>query len=369
MRKFTISVISVLLALTVTLAGCSCNAKSELTFKSAFLGENVTVEPSSGYRETLTYTVKYAESYLSEFAISDRLKKNIDDGKYGFTFGEGTYRTVLETVSATALTGAAAESDVLSVLPSEAKTLYKLTTELTLPVTYTNCSYNGTTGEHSFTDSITSTAYFCSYKFSLAPIYVSSYSHYTTFFAGEETAAIERVRAARTVLYNQNSYKTTSVVYDGVTEAAEPDIKSENAYTNDYAYRTVIDNAELLFAVRNLDVELEKSLYIPVVSAQYREDKTLAIKAESASTEPKTTITVNGTPSEEELQVINYSLSIYGTENSGTRQLFSVQKAKGAALENKAVLVKYVEPLTAYGLIAPMGVLVYTLTSAECVTA
>ncbi len=368
MRKFTLSVISVLLALTVTLAGCSCNAKSELSFKSAYLGENVIVEPSSGYRETLTYKVAYADSYLSEFAISERLKKNIDEGKYGFTFGDGVYTAVLETVSAASLTGEAAESDLIDNLPSEAKTLYKLTTDLTLPVTYANCSYDGNTDDYAFTDNIKSTVYFCSYKFSFAPIYVNTFSHYTTFSAGEDTAVIGRVRTERTVVYNQKSYKTTLRYYDGIKEE-NPELKSENGYTNDYEYRTLIDNAELLFAVRNLDVELEKSVYIPVVSAQYKEDKTLAIKAESASTEPKTTIKVNGTLSEEELQVINYSLSIYGTENAGTRQLFSVQKAKGAALENKALLVKYVEPLTAYGLMAPMGVLVYTLTSAEYVTA
>ena len=368
MRKFTLSVISVLLALTVTLAGCSCNAKSELSFKSAYLGENVTVEPSSGYRETLTYKVAYADSYLSEFTVSERLKRYIDEGKYGFTFGEGTYRTVLETVSAASLTGEAAESDLIDNLPSEAKTLYKLTTDLTLPVTYTNCSFDGSTGDHSFTDNITSTVYFCSYKFSFAPIYVNTFSHYTTFSAGEQTAMVGRVRSERTVVYNRDSYKTTLRYYDGIKED-NPELKTENAYTNNYEYRTLIDNAELLFAVRNLDVELEKSAYIPVVSAQYKEDKTLAVKAESASTEPKTTITVNGTASEEEIQVTNYSLSIYGTENAGTRQLFSVQKAKGNALENKAVLVKYVEPLTAYGLMAPMGVLVYTLTAAEYVTA
>lgn len=359
MRKFFISFTCVLLSAVTCFAGCSCALDADLVFNSDFLGKKT--EVSSNYYEQMTYTVKYNESY-GDYSKNESL----NNGQSSFSFGEGSYVSTLETfpsldIALNSKNCSDVETDIDEIIPSNAQTVFCLTTEFKMPVTYIDCCFpddleNLSTRE--FSDTIESKVFFCSSSLSFAPIYSKVTYDYTTFSNYGEIALIGNVKATREIFYNQSNYKVKEDIAG---------TKQENTY--EYTFRTAIDNAQLLFALRNFEVEEEKATLLKVVSPSYGEAKDLLIQTSKSSQKNITGLSINENSYTTDVSVKNISFNLYGDSNTGMKQDVVIQKAPAESdnegLPYRALLVSYVSPLIAYGTMLPMGVLEYTLTSVQ----
>ena len=339
MKKRFIVFLSLLLALIVSVSGCSCVSEQPLSFTNAFAGENSGSDPVAGYKETLKYSVTYTDKYETDFAKSSELNG------ISYIFSDGVYTSILETVTAVP---EGVTSDILQDLPSDAKTIYKLTTELNIKAKYENCI----SGNGEYSDVVKNEVYFCSYRLSYAPIYSKTNINYSMLYFDNTGAYVGTLVSERSIVYNKNSYTTTQTT-NGETE--------QKAY--EYTFMTLIDNAQLLFVLRNVDLETNKSFSMPTVSHAYGEAKTLRITKDSETVKP-VEINYNGAVMED-MNLKNLSFLINDNVNAGIKQLVSIQKNKTGTLPGNSLLYSYVEPIMAYGSMLQMGALVYTLTDIQ----
>lgn len=340
MRKFIITLICTFTALIVCLAGCSCSEKQTLNFNSDFYNANTKSDPPAGYKETLTYKVEYSENYSEGISKSEHLNT------VGFKFYDGVYVSTLETLSALP---EGITSDIVADLPSNAKTVYKLTTKLSITCEYSGCASGN--GKHN--DIIESVVYFCSSSFSYAPIYSELKVDNSVLLFSNENSVVERLVATRTTSYDKTSYTLVEKV-DDVTKTTD----------YDYKFATVIDNAQLLFALRNIDVSVDSSFYLPTVSYAYGEAKDLRVDGKSQTTVP-VEITKDGVLITDEMSLNNLSFMVNDSTKAGMSQYVSVQKSRSDKIAFNSLLYSYAEPLMSYGNILPMGYLVYTLNGID----
>ena len=342
MRKFIIALICVITMLTACLAGCSCVGTQPLSFNCKFFGENAVTDPSLGYKETLTYNVEYLEK-RSDLDGKSSLLNDVN-----FTFTNGIYVSTLEM--ATSLPDGIT-SDITIDLPSDASTLYKLTTKLSITSTYSGLDE----GNGEYQDFIESTVYFCSFRLSYAPIYSIVKTDYSVLFVTDTASSVKKLQSEREITYSKDKYVIKETVADNQTS---------NEY--EYEFMTVIDNAQLLFALRNIDVSKESSFSLPTVSYAYGEAKNLRIDNESQTTNP-VELVVNGTEIKDNMPLNNYAFMINDATKAGIPQYVEIQSAKSDNLVFNALLHSYVEPLTAYGNMLSMGYLEYTLSNVEII--
>ena len=144
----------------------------------------------------------------------------------------------------------------------------------------------------------------------------------------------------------------------------------QKSNTADYTYKTVIDNAQLLFAIRNIDIQQEQAIQIPVVSYQYAEAKNLIFANNGENKIKDISINYNNIDSTNtytEITVAQYSFGINSINAAGAKQILYVQKAQENAGQNappyKSLLYRYVAPVIEYGAFSSLGSLVYTLES------
>ena len=172
MRKFFISLTCVLLSAVTCFAGCSCALDADLVFNSDFLGEKT--EVSSNYYEQMSYTVKYNDSY-GDYSKNEGLNNR----QSSFSFGEGSYVSTLEAfpsldIALNSKGYPSVETDIDEIIPSNAQTVFCLTTEFKMPVTYIDCYFPDDleyANTRDFNDTIESKVFFCSSSLSFAPIY------------------------------------------------------------------------------------------------------------------------------------------------------------------------------------------------------
>ena len=341
MKKFIIAFISVITILTACLSGCSCAGNQPLNFNSKFYGENAVSDPPNGYKETLTYDVTYKEK-LSDLDGKSAL---LNDINLDFT---GTYISTLE-MSTSLPEGIS--SDITLNLPSDASTFYKLTTKLNVKSTYSGL----TDGDGEYEDTIESTVYFCSFRLSYAPIYSVIKTDYSILFVTDSSSSVKKLQSEREILYSKEKYALKETV-------------SENTTTSEYEYEfmTLIDNAQLLFALRNIDLTTNSQFLLPTVSYAYGESKNLIIDNESQTTE-QVKIVVNGEEIEDQMPISNLTYMVNDATKAGNPQHVKIQSDKSEKLAFNSLLYSYVEPLTAYGNMLSMGYLDYTLSNVEIV--
>ena len=120
----------------------------------------------------------------------------------------------------------------------------------------------------------------------------------------------------------------------------------------------------MLFALRNVAVDEEKTVYIPTVATNYGDYKSLAI-TNKAENEQEITVKVNGSEKTERIKVKNLSYAINSKNGAGTSQKVVIQKSdKSSAIPDKALMIEYAEPLITQSSPSKLGALVYTLTEA-----
>ena len=337
MKKRIFNFIKVFCSLTVclfTLNGCSCGGAESIPFNENFIkGYNLSVP--SNYFEELTYTVNY-RSDMNDYIVSDKLNKN------DFTFGVGTYKTELkllyempeETLK---------DNELLKTLSNTDK-IYSYKTTFNMPVTY----FDGNT----YNDFIETIVYFCPKNLSFAPIYSSTKASYSTFSCVGEQKSVNLVSYESIVVYHKSVYSKTLEL------AGE----TSKTITNKYDFKCLIDNTQLLFALRNFEVLENEPKGFNVVSASYNEPTLLGIYNNGTFTE-KFNGTFNGNLLSEDVKVNKISYRVNDTKNAGKEQLLFIQNASMGSLPNNAYIVKYVQPLIAYESFEVMGSLEFTLTS------
>ncbi len=342
MKKFIITLLSLLLILTVPLGGCGgsgssgcagcSNNKSPLSFTKAFYnGEG---EPSIGYTETAIYKVTFNDNYNEDFKKSEAIKSSVLD----YSFSDGEYKTVLEVKPNSSLTEL--PESVSGFITSNS--IYKLTTTFSISVDYTLKGQPQPT----VTDFINRTVYFYTQNNSYTPIYSKTESKYTIVDFRENSASLQTEESENEIIYKKSSYKV-------------------NGSSVSYQPKTVIDNAELLFAMRNINISSGKSFYLPVVEASYKTDKTLLVTNQSENTGTFSFDYNGATYSEEKIKVKNLKYSLDESKTSGKNQYVTIQKSESESgnIPSMALMLKYVSPLMTYGTFANMGALVYTLNS------
>ena len=342
MKKFFITLLSLSLsAILLILAGCG--GATPLSFNNSFNGET---PPSSDYTETLTYTVtngdyndlvrsKDLSTEIVDFSTNGTLTVNFNI----CTKGDDDFPTqILE------------QTDI----ELEGK-IYHLTSNLSLNSVYTVNGEGG--GEKS--EYVQSEVYFLTTESAFAPIYSKVKQSYNVMLAdssdGKTTVSVDEVKNEYETLYKKDNYIINK-------------LSEENGKSNSYEYdfKSVIDNAQLLFVLRNVSFEKTSNYSLPTVSPSYGIPKTLTVSNKEEVTKTLD-VMVNGRQVNESLSVKNLSFYVNDNKNTGTPQYVSIQKSESSnkGIPNKAFMTEYAQSLICYGSFTSMGALIYKLSSIE----
>jgi len=341
MKKFLVSIFSIVLAAALMLFSVGCSNEIYLSFNNNFNGGGEAGEPNTAYSETLTYEVNFSENYRDNLIVKD---DDITDEVIKYRFENGSYVQNLE---------------VLSFLPESISTdidvtsskIYHLSSMFKITAIY---DLNDDKGEQTFEDSIETDAYFLPAGQSFAPIYakVKTTNTLVSLTNSYTAAALEQRTSESVTAYNTEKYTVNQTIGD-------------QSKTNEYKYdyKTLIDNTAFLFAIRGLTINEESSADIPVVSPAYGEAKTLRI-TNGGALSTKVNAVIDGVAVDETVAVTNLTYQLNTVRNSGAPQYVLVQSAKSENVPFKAFPVEYAQTLTTYGTFTNMGALVYTLKTA-----
>ncbi len=354
MKRILIPFVALALAATMMLGACSCVPTTPLTFNNHFNGEANTV-PSVNYTETLVYNVKHIDSYADNFSKSEQLTDDVIKFEIN-----GTYEMTLTVMD---------KSDVAKTLTSDifdtdiGNVVYRLQTELKLQTSY-SADYTiyqenedaTPVKEKTFDDVIKTDVYFLESGHSFAPIWSKTdvKSSYLSI-NDENKASVYALNYSQTIAYDKDEYVITTVNENNELEPED----------YGYTFKTLIDNNSLLFALRNINIEVEKTYALPTVHPTYGDDQTLTIKNKEERTDNNVKIILGGQEQTSSITVKEYSFVRSDSSNTGLPQFVVIQKSKTENIPYKAYMLKYVSPLTTYGSFLNMGGLEYTLTEVK----
>jgi len=233
--------------------------------------------------------------------------------------------------------------------------IYHLTSNLSLNSVYTVNGEGG--GEKS--EYVQSEVYFLTTESAFAPIYSKVKQSYNVMLAGSSdgktTVSVDEVKNEYETLYKKDNYIINK-------------LSEENGKSNSYEYdfKSVIDNAQLLFVLRNVSFEKTSNYSLPTVSPSYGIPKTLTVSNKEEVTKTLD-VMVNGKQVNESLSVKNLSFYVNDNKNTGTPQYVSIQKSESSnkGIPNKAFMTEYAQSLICYGSFTSMGALIYKLSSIE----
>lgn len=345
MKRFFTRIIAVTTALIFLLLLSGCNQKVILEFNNAFYGNSN--DPSQGYTETLVYKVKSSTDYTN-------LKQDtvgLEDYDFAFNY-EGVYTSKLKVGS---LTSTAFPKQETGFSEDLTKDIYYLETELKLKSTYkvdgqkADGYIQNEDGSVSYEEQVTSKVWFLKKGYSFAPILSIGNQKYSSITLNEKVN-VSFYEYNYEIDYTNDSYQVVKT-------------SGETTQTDDYDYsfKTAIDNTQLLFAIRCLDIAEEGTANLPVISPVYGEQQTLLV---TNSTENSKTATINGVDAQIPVKNLNFKLS--AKHNTGLPHYAFVQKSSPVnEIPNKALIIEYAAPICTYGAIYNLGAMVYTLTSAD----
>ena len=341
MKKVFLMIISMILSCVfVVFAGCG-SAETLDVFTNAFDKNNTA---TIGYTETHTYSVNYSDSYKYEdydYSADSSIKNTI-----GIDFKNGVFKTALKIIKVSDFVENT-ESDILSSIPNEQKSslyLFRFETTLNIDAVYT---VNG--NSETYSDYVYSLCYFLPINNQLAPLY-SKTENKNTILSIADTAYITKNHFVNIVSYNKNTLTIDKYTYD----YADTSLQTPLTHTNndgkayEYDYNTLIDNASLLFAIRNVNIETGTDITVPVLTPAYEK----AVKLNIAYSNDSTETDVNG--NSYSVKLISF---VNGESNSsGKKQLAFIDK-------DNATLIKMVTPLSEYSIhFKGIGALIYTLS-------
>lgn len=358
MKKRIIALIVAAASVFSILGGCA-SGRSPLTFNNAFHGGGDTgsrdADPKVGYGETLVYDVFASANeyqYKKDPAITDDIIKYEISGKY--TSSLKVLADLDEEAKAKFTT---------DITKPEGAAVYSLKTELRLNAKYTGKA----TFEHE--DVITSETYFYPFTESFMPLYSRTESEYVNVSAGNGSAALSVIKSFSEIVYRSSSYTVNSRAVQYAAGEAEQNIADAELKSSDYSYsaKTVIDNAQLFFALRNVKVDVDGTYTLPVVSAAYGNPTDLSVK-NLQEFDDDAKFGYKGKDFSGKIKVKELAYYVNSQNTTGARQYVYVQKAAvkngdDTVVENRAMPVKMVFPVIAYGSFSKLGSLVYKLAS------
>ncbi len=357
MKKFLMLLTSFTLLVALVLSGCDCSCSStpNLTFKSSFFGGE---KAKQGYKETLTYSVNYdgdAQSY-PELTKSAQTDGYIE--KSGISY-EGELITTLEIGNTTDVPADVA-SDILSeenVSTERISNVYVYKTQLNIKASYT---FKDSQTPIVVNDKIETEVYFLPEGYSFAPIYSKYFADMHLLTIASETK-VSRVQYDYKTTYNIDEFIMTKSVtrLDQNGEILDNEV---DELEEEYSYKKAIDNNSLLFALRNYATDVEQTASLSVISPAYGEDKSLLLSAHVLA--DASIDFMSGVPTDEKLPVKNFSMNVNEKNAQGTSHYFTVQTGASASVANKALLVKFAQPILDYNTTSCLGALEFKLSSA-----
>ena len=130
-----------------------------------------------------------------------------------------------------------------------------------------------------------------------------------------------------------------------------------NGKTSEYETRTIIDTAQLMFAIRNSNVG---DVTLPTVSFAYENPVEISASSISEANYTINKLEYNGENKDNtNMLVNNIEFAINSTNNRGSSKYMSIQKEAVNGIKNNALIIEYAEPLLS-GL-STIGALVYKL--------
>lgn len=350
MKKIIIVIVSTLLTFVFCLGGC--NQKTPIAFSTITFGATELKDAPNGYTEVCEYDVSYAEEFRGEFIKTESIPSNVI-----FEYSNGKLITKLETLKTL-------PSDITTdiSMPLESTTYYKYTTNFNIHVHYDGLS-ESYDGAKDFDDQIITTAYFCSARYSYAPIFSKVESSYTALNFTNDGAKVTTTKFENTIKYNKEKYVIEKTTFDG-------DMNKQTQEPKEYKYdfQTVCDNTQIMFLMRNTSPTSEQRFNMPTVTPEYGESKTLGLNLETTINEV-CSLTVNGEKIENEnIKLKDISFGISDSVNTGIQQKIFLQAEASENVPFNSLLVKYVRPLITFGSISTQGALVYTLSSVNVST-
>ena len=336
MKKRFFGILACSLALTFALSGCG--ADTQLSFN------NNVHDNTPGKSETLTYRVSSIDS-----DTTDDFTFNFD-GTYTSTF---TYYDDINHLSEDEQLKTTVQCNSLYNSLTY-KNFYLLTTNLSVTATY---NFPGREAK-TYNDSVQTKIVFASVKDSLAPIYSYTRSKYTLIGIADNIA-VSDFDDEYIVNYQKDKYTIKKVEDIGSNTTT-----SENEYK--YTAKTLIDNNQLFFAIRNLSLAEDAGTTLPTVSIAYGEKKSLYIKKDKSTTYNLDELLYNDTTfTDETISLAKYTYYVNQTNATGSEQSVYIQTANSnkGKLQNKAYIFKIESPIYEYARNSTIGTLTYTLTS------
>lgn len=336
---------AIIVTLSALFSGCSCSGDDTLTF-SNILKDFTT--------ETLSYKVEYVSDYNESTAKTPSL-----DNYFTFEYSIGTFNS--EYKKASKSDEKIKNSDILEIKNANGEALvdevYSLTTDFEIDLKVTLAG-----NEYTHKEKITTETYIAPSGVSFAPLYAKEDAEYFIITINSAKAEISVLKSVSETFYNKNEYRTIKT-----TKSFKPDetVSMDGAETTEtttkYSFRSAIDNAELLFAVRGLKTEEKSSEKIKAVSSGFNSPQPLKI-SNLSSAEKTLELNYNGSTVTENIKYSSLSFSIDNTRTSGAPQYLSVQTEAAGNVKNTCLLLEYVKPLVVYGdAFTSMGALKFTL--------
>ena len=360
MKTKFLAVITGIIIILTSLSGCSCSSMTILEFNHNFYGTESNLP--SNYTEVCEYDV-----YLDDEGVNSSIKDNLPkiSGKLVTTFeSSSTMKDKLKNLLKDT------PSDLLDDANTRGVDVYRFATDFSVSVQH-ECIKSDNNIEGINYDTIKTEVYFFSQGASYAPIYTTTSYNYTSFAINEENSACAVIFSKCSTLYQKNKYTLTESYAQNQADLDKE--KNISTKTINYTYKTLVDNAQLLFLVRNMDVLKDTNSYLPTVSYQYDEAKELMfmnLGSNATGADFSVDYTLNQ-------NLINCNKSILKTiafkinsqYNSGALQSFSVQEKEATETEGslpfKSLLYKYEKPLLEYSSNTSIGTLVHELKKVE----
>ena len=362
MKRFIFLILTVCLCATITLSGCSCTGDAVLEFNSSKV-KNIQAE-------RLTYSVSLEKNYKDikrSTSLNQNLLPEYKNGVYVAEYQAGVNSPV----------------NHINLSQSES-VINRITTSLTIEVV-DNKGTADTSDDKIYKDQILSEVYFYDSSWSYAPIYSKTTVKNT--YVANDSSRIEYAHKIYqyTATYKKSSYVLTKKYYspsDGEDITGDMNLNEldptkfvaikGNGSSHEYEFRQVLDNVQLIFATRNLDISKGKSIVLPVVSYMYSSPSQLQLLNSANSTKNidkqsfnYSVPTYNNFYAESTLSipVKNIRITLTNTDYIGLPKYVVVQNgtADEEKINNNALIVEYAEAIVASASYNCLGALVYRL--------
>ena len=360
MKKFLFLILSVFLAFTFALSGCSCAPESFLEFE--------TVTTNNIKTETLVYDVEWRENYKS-ITLSQDINKAL------LPTYEGSLTLEFNSTGKQLPNDADGNQIPQHIKFDQIETFNYIKSVLDLKVKI---------GEDEYNDKIISEVYFYDAEWALAPVY-SKTTVKNTFIAmtAKEIEADQNIYEY-TTLYKNGNFTFTKKYYNkqknedinlvDIENLDQTKMKSlsGNGSSHEYGLRKAIDNVQLIFAIRNSNIKKDKSTTLPTITYMYNNPMNLLVKNESESSSP-VNFDYNGVNIESNMLTKNLTISLSGTNHVGSKKYLTLQRDSLQIdslnnLANYSLPIEYAESIFENISFNTIGALVYKLKSVDITT-